>query len=97
MSLDLARQASMHAIGIGGAKVCAAGPGPAPASLSGLTLVTAPALGWRGTKPRRPTMMKLNDSQTAILANATSRADGQLLPLPEGIQVKGGALTAKRC
>ncbi len=36
----------------------------------------------------------LNDRHTAILANAANRTDGCVLPLPDGIQVKGGALTA---
>ncbi|WP_165787544.1 DUF3489 domain-containing protein [Minwuia thermotolerans] len=39
-------------------------------------------------------MTKLNDRHIAILANAANRTDGCVLPLPEGIQVKGGALTA---
>lgn len=39
-------------------------------------------------------MTKLNDKQTAILANAVSRADRTVLPLPETIQLKGAALSA---
>ncbi len=39
-------------------------------------------------------MVKLNDKQTAILANAASRSDGNVLPQPEDVQVKGGGLVA---
>lgn len=39
-------------------------------------------------------MTSLNDKQTAILANASRQPDGQLLPLPDDIKLKGGALAA---
>jgi DNA-binding MarR family transcriptional regulator len=39
-------------------------------------------------------LTKLNDKQTAILANAAERADGSVLPLPQDMPLKGGALTA---
>ncbi len=39
-------------------------------------------------------MTSLNDKQTAILANAAGRRDGQLLPLPDDVKLKGGALAA---
>lgn len=39
-------------------------------------------------------MTPLNDKQTAILANAANRPDGQILPLPDDMQLKGGALSA---
>ena len=39
-------------------------------------------------------MTKLNERHAAILANAASRPDGQLLPLPENMPLKGGALSA---
>lgn len=41
-------------------------------------------------------MTKLKDRHVAILANAANRADGSVLPLPEGMQLKGGALAAVR-
>ncbi|WP_164516482.1 DUF3489 domain-containing protein [Minwuia thermotolerans] len=39
-------------------------------------------------------MTKLNDRHIVILANAAERADGCVLPLPEDMRLKGGALTA---
>lgn len=39
-------------------------------------------------------MTRLNDKQTAVLGNAASRADGNALPLPEDLQMKGGGLAA---
>jgi len=39
-------------------------------------------------------MTKLNDKQTAILANAANYNHGSVLPLPETLQVKDGALNA---
>ena len=39
-------------------------------------------------------MQKLNTRQIAVLDNAARRSDGQLLPLPDGMQLKGGGLAA---
>ncbi len=39
-------------------------------------------------------MPKLNTRQIAVLDNAARRSDGQLLPLPDGMQLKGGGLAA---
>lgn len=39
-------------------------------------------------------MTRLNDKQTAVLGNASSRPDGNVLPLPEDLQMKGGGLAA---
>lgn len=39
-------------------------------------------------------MTKLNCKQTAILANAANLANGSVLPLPEGMAFRGGALNA---
>lgn len=38
-------------------------------------------------------MTKLNNKQAAVLGNAANRPEGHLLPLPEGMSLKGGALT----
>ena len=39
-------------------------------------------------------MIRLNDKQTAVLGNAASRPEGNILPLPEDVSVKGGGLAA---
>jgi len=39
-------------------------------------------------------MTKPNDRHIAILANAVNRTDGCVLPLPEDMRLKGGAITA---
>ncbi|ANK81842.1 MAG: hypothetical protein TEF_14325 [Rhizobiales bacterium NRL2] len=39
-------------------------------------------------------MTKLNDKQIAVLGNAVSRPEGNVLPLPEDMQMKGGGLAA---
>ena len=40
----------------------------------------------------QPTAAKLSDSQLVILSAAAQRADGSLLPFPQSLSVKGGAL-----
>jgi hypothetical protein len=40
----------------------------------------------------QPTAAKLSDSQLVILSAAGQRADGSLLPFPQSLSVKGGAL-----
>jgi Protein of unknown function (DUF3489) len=39
-----------------------------------------------------PTMTKLGDTQAVILSAAAQRKDGALLPLPETLKIKGGAV-----
>jgi hypothetical protein len=39
-----------------------------------------------------PPMAKLSDTQLVILGAAAQRADLSVLPLPEGLDLKGGAL-----
>ncbi len=39
-------------------------------------------------------MQKINARQIAVLDHAARRTDGQLLPLPDGMQLKGGGLAA---
>lgn len=39
-------------------------------------------------------MQKLNTRQIAVLDNAARRSEGQLEPLPDGMQLKGGGLAA---
>ena len=37
-------------------------------------------------------MAKLSDTQLVILSAAAQRADGAVLPLPEALKIKGGAV-----
>ena len=37
-------------------------------------------------------MTKLSDTQAVILSAAAQRADGAVLPLPETLKIKGGAV-----
>ncbi len=37
-------------------------------------------------------MTKLSDTQTVILSAASQRDDGAVLPLPETLKIKGGAV-----
>ena len=39
-------------------------------------------------------MTKLSDSQLVILSHAAKRRDGAVLPLPDSLKIKGGAVTS---
>ena len=39
-------------------------------------------------------MMKLTNSQQRLLTNAAGRRDGKIRPVPEGMNLKGGALAS---
>jgi hypothetical protein len=41
----------------------------------------------------QPEAAKLSDAQLVMLSAAAQRADGSLLPLPQGLSVKGAALS----
>jgi hypothetical protein len=48
----------------------------------------------RRTKPKEATMPKLTDTQLVILSAAAARDDGAVLPLPDSLKIRGGAIAA---